>query len=409
MVRPERRRRGDIAAAAFLVVGLVVAGTLYGRSSDAAGTTSVLARPALTAPAAATALPAAFTEAWRARSPATPEPVVAGPAVVTGEGGVVSGRDAVTGEVRWSYGRELPLCGVDDAFPAHADGVGLVMALHSTGAYCSELTALRPDTGARDAQRNPDVGAGARMVAGRTLLTLIGSEYLEVVRSDMVKTLEFGAVPAPEQPNRQPRTGCTFGSAALAPGRLGVVERCPGEPTPRLTVLDPDGTEGADTPQEEFSVPLPAGTLVALSAERAAVAVPGPPRLLLFDGAGLQVAAIPLDGVPDADVAAGGPATVAADDERVYWWTGSRTVALDREGLAPVWSSPGALGPGTGYAGAWLVPVPGGLRAVDPATGAPIATLPVDRGSAPAPVRLAALGGTVLELRGPELVALRPA
>jgi hypothetical protein len=414
VTRPERRRRGDIAAAALLVVALAAGASLLWRGSDAAGTISLLADPALTAPPPAEAVPAAFAEAWRAPSGASAAPVVAGPAVVTGDGGAVVGRDALTGAERWRYARDVPLCTVGAGFREQDDGRGRVLAVHAGGEeYCSEMTALRSATGARDAQRNSDVGPGTRLLDGGSLLALTGADYLEVVRSDLVKTLEYGAVPAPEQAGRQPRTGCTFTSFTFAPGRLGVVERCPEEPTDRLTVLTPDGSEGADTPEEQFSVALPTAgaVLVALSDERAAVALPGPPRLQLLDGAGLPVGMLPLD-VPAADLAApppGGVAAVATDADRVYWWTGSRTVALDGADLAPLWTVDGTLGPALPYAARLLVPVPDGLLEIDPVSGTVTRTLPLSRAEPAAPVRLAAAGAVLLEQRGSELVALRPA
>jgi hypothetical protein len=66
----------------------------------------------------------------------------------------------------------------------------------------------------------------------------------------------------------------------------------------------------------------------------------------------------------------------------------------------------GALGPAVAYADHLLVPVPGGLRVLDPANGAELRTLPVDR--PPGPVRLATLGEMLLEQRAGEVVALRP-
>src|SRR5260370_324205 len=89
----------------------------------------------------------------------------------------------------------------------------------------------------------------------------------------------------------------------------------PHPPPYRLTVRAADGEGGADTPQVEFSVPLPSAgaTLVALSADRAAVALPGPPRLELLDGAGQQVGLVPLD-VPDADLATDAPGRIATTE-----------------------------------------------------------------------------------------------
>ncbi len=46
----------------------------------------------------------------------------------------------------------------------------------------------------------------------------------------------------------------------------------------------------------------------------------------------------------------------------VYWYTGSRTIALSAADLSPLWTVDGTLGPGTMFAGQMLVPVHDGLR-----------------------------------------------
>ncbi len=412
-MRPERRRRGDLVTAAALVVALVVAASVLWATGEVAGTSADAATAPAAAPPPAGGVPAAFVEAWRAPSAATPVPVVSGPAVTTADGSTVTGRDAATGAEVWSYSRDVPLCTVAAGFPAADDGVGRVLALYAgMSGWCSELTALRPDTGLRRAAANPDTRPGARLLAAGTSVVGTGPDYLEALRSDLVKTLEYGLVNAPAQPDRQPRPGCAHGSTALVAGRVGVLERCPGETTDRLTVLSPDGSDGADQPQEEFSVALPdrGAVLLALGPERAAVAVPGPPRLLVLDRTGTVLDTVALD-VPDADLAAdppGGAAAVRSGAERVYWWTGSRTVALDGATLTPVWTVPGTLGTALRYGGGLLVPMPDGLAELDPTTGTVLRTLPVERADPAGPVQLDSAGEVVLEQRGSELVALRP-
>jgi hypothetical protein len=367
-------------------------------------------------------VPAGFAEAWRAPSGATDHPVVAGPAVVTADGSRVVGHTATTGAESWSYTRNRSLCTVDSGFPEGTTGRVLALYAGTTG-WCSELTTLRPETGARLGASNPDVRPGTRLLADHTYVLATGADYLEVWRSDLVRTLEYGDVVTPAQPARQPRPDCTYGSAAVSFGRIGVIERCPGESTDRLTVLAADGQDGADTPQVQFSVQLPTAgaTLVALSNGRAAVALPGPPRLLLLDAAGLQVGLVPL-AVPDSDLTTDATAPAATigttqgttngtdgQDDRIYWWTGSRTVALNGTDLTPLWTVDGTLGPAQPYGGGLLVPAPAGLLALDASTGAVLRTLPVARTDPAAPVRLATAGDMLLEQRGSEVVALRPA
>jgi hypothetical protein len=173
---PERRRRVDVVVAAGLAVAVAVVSTVLWASSAHQGTVSAPAAAVVPAPPGAAGVPRGFTEAWRAASGATPGPVVAGPVVVTGDGEVVSGRDALTGDVRWSYTRDVPLCTVAAGFPDN-DG-GRALALYRNGNWCSELTSLRPDTGTRDRQRNPDVHPGTRLIEGGSLVTATGPTYL---------------------------------------------------------------------------------------------------------------------------------------------------------------------------------------------------------------------------------------
>ncbi len=409
-MRPERRRRGDVVAAVALTIVLIGVTAVLWVTGDAANTSSRPAAEPITAPPAAAAVPTAVTEAWRAQSGATTAPVVAGPAVVTGDSDLVVGRDALTGDERWSYERDRPLCTVAAGFPRADEGTGRVLALYAEGSqWCSELTALRPDTGARAAASNPDMRPGTRLLAAGSSVVATGAAYLEVMRSDLVKTLEYGAVPVVVQGKAQPRPQCTHASTAIGADRLGVVERCPGEGSDRLSLVATDGEKGAEEPEVDFSVPLPGtgAVIVAVSAERVAVALPGPPRLLLYDHAGQQVGENPLD-VPEPDLAdpPGGAVATTTFDHRITWWTGSRTIALDGRDLTPQWTVPDALGPAVPYADELLVPVPGGLQALG-ADGAELRTIPVDR--PPGPVRLATLGEMLLEQRGGEVVALRPA
>ena len=414
-VQAERLGRVDVVVAVVLAVVVLVAAMLLWRISPAANTVDRVAAQPIAAPPKAALIPAAFVPAWRAPSGATVAPIVAGSAVITADGPTVSGRNALAGTVAWSYTRDRPLCTVAAGFPTTEGRRGRVLTLYEgdTG-FCSEMTALRPDTGARVAARNTDVVPGTELLADDTFVVATGESYLEVVRSDLVKTLEYGAVIAPAQPDRQPRVGCVYSSTTLAARRLAVIERCPEDATDRLTVLSPDPAD-AEKPEEEFSVLLPVegASVVAVSTERVAVALPNPPRLELLDRTGAEISQVPLD-VPEIDLSTDPPGGVAqtasgtGSDDLIFWWTGSHTVALDPVELTPRWSLPGTLGPAQSYGGGLLMPVPDGLLDVDSNTGTALRTIPVPREDRSAPVRLAASGEILLEQRGAEVVALRP-
>lgn len=421
---PERRRRRDLVAAGLVVAVLAGLAVALAATSDGAGTTSRPAAVAVEPPVPAAGAPAAFGPAWTVPSPGTPVPVVAGPAVVTAEGSTVVGRDATTGDERWSYARDLPLCTVGAGFPGVE--VGRVLAVYANedpgadeasgdGPYCSEVSMLRGDTGARVGARNPDSRPGTRLLADDTSVLSTGTDHLEVWRSDLVRTLEYGDVPAQEQVGRQPRPDCTYGSAALGGRRVAVIERCPGEQADRLTVLAADGEDGAEKPEERFSVPLPGSgaTVVAVSEEQVAVALddpalPDPSRLVVFDATGTATSVTELDPPAAAADPPGGVAPTSADDSHRYWFTGSSVVALDATELALLWTLPDALGPPVRYGIDLIVPVPGGVRVVDATRGTPGRLLPVERADPAAPVGLAVLGDVLLEQRGDQLVALTP-
>ena len=112
MVKPERRTRGDVVAAVAIAAVVAVVAALIWWTSDARATISrPAATPAPTLPAAK-AVPVSLRQLWTAPSPKTTTPLVVAGSVVTGDGRSVEGRDPATGATRWSYARDLELCGV---------------------------------------------------------------------------------------------------------------------------------------------------------------------------------------------------------------------------------------------------------------------------------------------------------
>ncbi|HET9137761.1 hypothetical protein, partial [Actinophytocola sp.] len=335
------------------------------------------------------------------------------------------------------YTRDLPLCTIAPAWSLavavyRTDGRFLPDGDSRSGGGCSEVTALDPATGKRGKQRDPqdpverpsggqrqgDAELGTRLLGDGTYLTTTGRHLLTTWRSDLVQTMEYGQLPAMVNPEKQPRTGCTYGSVAVAAGRIGVIERCPSEGD-RLTVYKATNVDNkADEPAVVFSslVEGAGARVVALSDQRVAIALPDPSRLVVFDDQGAQQASYPLDlptqdlrGDPDGLVVPTARLVVPAGQGpgAVYWYTGSRTIALDGAELNPVWTAPDTLGPGTPFAGRMLVPVRDGIRVLDQATGEVVGTTPVDRSGYSGLVTMSTLGPMVLEQRGGDVVALR--
>ncbi|HEY2764972.1 MAG TPA: hypothetical protein VGJ13_13330 [Pseudonocardiaceae bacterium] len=405
MPAPERRTRGDLAVAAALAVAVLLSAATLWWTSDARHTRSITAGDPVPAGqvSADGRLPSEVTEIWRAPSTATPVPLVKDGTVVTAADGQVAGRDLSSGAIRWSYQRDLALCTVGAAFD-------LVVALYQRGQTCSETTTLHWADGRRGAQRTGPVEVPTRLAGDSDQAAVTGQHYLEVWRSDLVRTLDYGRLATPAQPGTQPRPDCIHGSLALSSGRLAVVEHCPTERSTRLTVQQTHPKD-PDQPEVAFSTLVPGeqARVVALSADRVAVAVPGPPRLLVYDAKGNMAGAYPLS-VPDADLRGdppGGLVPVTHTPTGYFWFTGSATVALGAGDLQPLWTRPGSLGPGSLFAGRLLLPTPGALGLLNPTTGQQIQTMRVDRGRYAGPVGTATDGTVVIEQRGPTLVALR--
>ncbi|GAA4612894.1 hypothetical protein GCM10023108_11170 [Saccharopolyspora hordei] len=400
MVRPERRTRTDLVVAALIAVAVLVAGTVLWLRSDARATVSEVAAQPLPEPAAVGEVPATLTEAWRAPSPATPVPVVAGPAVVTGEGSDVLGREPETGRVAWRYSRDIPLCTVGAEWDR-------AIAVYRKSLNCSEVTSLRGPTGVRGPQRNGDSEPGTQLLSDGTYVTATGQRTFESWRSDLVRTQQFGIPPAIKNPdNGMKRPDCTYSSLAVGDERTAMVERCPRE-LGRVTVVKTK-PEDDEKPEEVFSVGLgsAAASVVAVTRQHVAVVERDSSTLVVFDSGGREVGRYPVRvGEPGFRANVQVEATTVAD--RVYWHTGADTVALDPATLAPVWTLPDTLGPGTTFGGKLLVPVPEGIAVLDPASGHRERVIPVDRAGHTGPVQLAAVGRVVLEQRGDTLVALR--
>lgn len=275
---------------------------------------------------------------------------------------------------------------------------------------CSEVTQLDAGTGRRTAQRNGDAELGTRLVVDGSHVTTTGKKLLNTWRDDLVKSMEYGQVPAIVNPNKQPRTGCTYGTVAAAAGKIGVIERCPGDPADRFTVYRATNDE-ADDPKVDYSTVLAGknAKVVAMSGDLALIVLPEQKLLVIYGGDGLQKSAYPLD-LPEAEISpdpVGGVMTTSWTAQGVYWFTGSKTMAFSRDDLTPRWTLNNSTGPGVTFGEQLVVPIQGGLAVLDETTGATIRTVGVDRRGYTGPVSLSSVGPVLLEQRGPTLVALK--
>ncbi len=404
MVKPERRTKADLLAAATIVTVVATAAALIWWTSDARATIS---RPTMPAPnpTPAHAVPASLRELWRADSTATAQPVAVGGSVVTGDGRVVEGHDPVTGAVRWSYSRDTDLCGVSWVYR-------VAVAVFSDDRGCGQVSTLDGSTGQRGPARSSYSNRRVELSSDGTTVLSAGDTRLELWRSDMVRMLSYGEIDARVKPSSKGlHTGCRLTSAAASSSAVSVFEACGRQSDLRLTLLRPAKEE--DEPDQhnvaEPGIGVDSGAKVlTVSETRTAVYLPAPqPRVDVIDETGTTVGSTLL---PEPPLTSN---VVTRSSNLITWWTGHRVMVFDtanltyRYAIGPAGSS-APVGPATLLAGKLMVPVTDGIAVCDPVTGVGEGFLPVQRAPGDAPVIPLASGAQLLEQRGKTLVALGP-
>ncbi|WP_319944946.1 Rv3212 family protein [Nocardia macrotermitis] len=404
MLAPERRTRADLLAAVAIAVVVVIAMVVVWCISDARGTVSEPATHAAEQPAAAEELPVALRELWHAPDGAAARALTAGGVAVAGDGGTVTGYDPVSGKQVWKYQRDMPLCGVEAQY-------GTVIGTYRDQRGCSQTTMLSADTGARRTARSSYMDRAITLTADGTYFLAQGSDRLEVWRSDLVRTLEYGYVDAPVNVKTQPRSGCTLLSSISGSTRLAVLEHCPGDGADRLSVLNP-APKDATTPEEYGSHVLtePGGNVdgarvLAVSDNRVLLYLPGTgtttPELAIFDGTANLLSTDRLNApLPPT-------ATTTRIGSAYLIYSGNSVIALNASTFDPLWTAPDALGSPALMAGQILIPVDGAIAALNSDTGAETTRIPVRRSDYHnGPISLAVVGSTILEQRGGRIYGL---
>lgn len=407
MIRPERRTRGDlIAAAAIAAVVALLIGAFWWRSSARATISRPAAEPAPSV-AAADAVPETLQQRWTAASGATRLPIVLGGDVISGDGRTVAGLDPQTGEQRWSYARDTDLCGVSYVYD-------LVVAVYPDVRGCGQVSGIDASTGHRGPTRTSYADDAVLLSSDGNAVLSAGATRLELWRSDLVRMLSYGEMDAPVKPvNTKLGEGCALMSAAASESAVGVLEACSDAEDLRLTLLKPAKEEDEpDVKRVELDgVAADAeARVLAVAGTSAAVYLPTPrPEVAVYDETGSKVSSTFLPGPPVP--AAGLPAVTRAGDQ-ITWWTGSAVMVfdnklnyrftLDTDGPQAV------LGPATMMAGRLLVPVADGLAVHDNADGTRQRVIPIAHPPGTGAVLPAVIGSTVIEQRDEALTGYGP-
>lgn len=403
MVKPERRTKGDIVAAAAIAVVVAAAVSLIWWTSDARATISRPAAVPAPTPPPAREVPATLHQLWSARSPATSAPVVVSGTVATGDGSQVDGRDPGTGQSRWSYARDSGLCGVSWVYH-------YAVAVFQDDRGCGQISALDGATGRRGAARSGYADPRVRLSSDGTTVLSVGDTRLELWRSDLVRVLAYGEMDARVKPSaRGLHSGCRLLSAAASSSAVSVMESCAHQADLRLVLLRPAKED--DEPQQhvvaEPGVRADSGARVLTVWENnTAVYVPSPqPRIDVVDETGTTVSSTLLPKPPSSSAA------VSQTGNLVTWWTGDSLMVFDANSLTLRYTvaageTTAPLGPGVMMAGRLLVPVTGAIGVYDPVSGTNERYIPVNRAPSSSAVVPAVSGSKVFEQRGDTVVAL---
>ncbi|OBF51425.1 hypothetical protein A5756_19515 [Mycobacterium sp. 852002-53434_SCH5985345] len=405
MVRPERRTKGDVLAAAAIAVAVVAVASLIWWTSDARATISRPAAVAAPNPTPARQVPAALKELWTASSPATTAPVAVGGTVVTGDGRRVDGRDPASGQSRWSYQRDADLCGVSWIYH-------YAVAVYRDDRGCGQASTLDGSTGRRGPARSGYADPHVQLSSDGTTVLAAGGTRLELWRSDMVRMVAYGETDARVKPSaRGLHSGCKLVSAAASSSAVSVLEGCANQADLRLVLLRPGKDD--DEPQQrivaEPGITADSGARVlAVWENNTAVYLPSPqPRVDVIDETGTTVSSTLLPKPPTS------PGAVSHAGSLITWWTGDSVMVFETGNLSlrytiAAGSTTAPLGPGAMMAGRLLVPVTGAIGVYDPVSGANERYIPVNRApSTPGRAVVPAVAGSqVFEQRGDTVTAL---
>jgi hypothetical protein len=406
MVKPERRTKGDMLAAAAIAVVVAATASLIWWTSDARATISRPAAVPVPNPTPAREVPATLNQLWTATSAATTAPVVVGGTVTTGDRRQVDGRDPGTGQSRWSYARDTDLCGLSWVYH-------YAVAVYKDDRGCGQVSTLDGSTGRRGAARSGYADPHVRLSSDGTTVLSVGDTRLELWRSDMVRMLAYGETDARVKPSaRGLHSGCRLVSAAASSSAVSVLESCANQADLRLVLLRPGKEE--DEPQQhvvsEPGIGANSGARVLIVRENnTAVYLPASngaqPRVDVIDETGTTVSSTLMPKPPSSSAVASQAGSL------VTWWTGDSVMAFEAGNLTPRYTIAAGettvpLGPGVMMAGKLLVPVTGAIGVYDPVSGANERYIPVNRAVSSSAVVPAVSGSRVFEQRGDTVVAL---
>lgn len=351
-------------------------------------------------------IPANFAQTWDAPSddPA-PRPIVSEGLVIsadnTDSGSLLTARDPDSGNVIWSYERDKTLCSLGQAW-------GKTVATYLTGVGCGDVVAINSTTGTYADTRSANSVDNTVPIASNDRIGVVSQDRVELWRSDLVRTVEYGKVEAKQEANMQPNEGCTISSALTRTELLGVVEKCDDGTYLRLQDTTPEDSRKPEISQD-ISVPDGA-QIVSIGQEAAAVYVEDPsPGILSYDKDGNLTARQSVQKAPYLDNHEGVFQPAVADlPHHMSWFDGANLYLFNPTTQKVDRIFTGVQGTGVAMSERLLIPTRSGYAVANWSNGEIERTLTVDRGGYEGPIALNLAGRALIEKRGNTLVAMEP-
>lgn len=410
-IKPLQRSKKDLIAAGVIAgVSVIAAGVVFANAPVRHSELTPAAQEFASTESMAE-VPATLQTAWQAPFPAIPvvgKPLVMDGLVVTGNDGKVAALDPQNGSEAWTYQRDKELCSLGVAFNS-------VVATYRSESGCGDVTQIAATTGTYKATRSAPADADVVPVSSNDRVGTVSDKRVELWRSDLVRTVEYGDKDAKQEPDLQPNEDCTISSALTRKELLAVAESCPEQPTNTMLRMQEASPEDSRKPKIKVNIAVPGegAQLIAIGQEAASVYVPGPtPHLIAYDDKGSEISRNDVNPSPLVQEAlatkdrAFAPQT-ADLPHHMTWFDGQRLYLLNPASLAAEIIFEGALGTGVAVNNTVVFPVAEGIAVGNWKTGAIERTIPVDRGGYRGLVSLAVAGNTIVEKRGDTIVGLR--
>ncbi|WP_165165411.1 hypothetical protein [Corynebacterium qintianiae] len=396
MSAPLRRTRGDLAAAATIAAASLA---LVGAAYFSAPIRSAELAPAAEERESVASLstpPQTLSESFRLpdTSPSI-APVIAEGLIITHADDTLTATSP-DGETVWTYRRDRQLCALGEAW-------GKVVATYRGNAGCGDVVAIDALSGEY---------AGTRASVAPDHVTSLGSndrqgywspERAELWRSDLVRTVEYGRVEAPQESDMQPNQ-CTITSALTRKELLAVTEQCDDGSWLRLQKATP---EDSRKPEIDANIPIPSGAyLVAVSPDGAAVVDPTAGEVRAYDKEGNGTAVSPVPAPTGTASTTGTTGTTGDLPHHMSYYEDGTLFLFEPGDLALTGSFADAAGPGVAAGDRLLFATADGVAVANWDSTQVETVIPVNRGGYTGSIGLGSAGDAVVEKRDGEVVVL---